>query len=84
MERPPTSVKESTTLSNAGLGDAVISFNSGGDHLHFHGKLLQKFPQLATSEYELLMYHRGGDESEFCPPKTTLHPKKAQGGGWAM
>ena len=69
VEKPPTSIKDRTTLSNAGLGDAVISFNSDGDNSHLHGKLLQKFPQLATTGYELLMYHRGGDESEFCPLK---------------
>ena len=76
VEKPPTSIKDRTTLSNAGLGDAVISFNSDGDNSHFHGKLLQKFPQLATSGYELLMYHRGGDESEFCPLKPPYTPKR--------
>ena len=75
-EKPPTSVKDRTALSNAGLGDAVISFNSDGDSSHFHGKLLEKFPQLATSGYELLMYHRGGDESAFCPLKSPYVPKR--------
>ena len=39
-------------------------------------KLLEKFPQLATSGYELLMYHRGGDESAFCPLKSPYVPKR--------
>jgi hypothetical protein len=76
VEKPPTSVKDRTALSNAGLGDAVISFSSEGDSAHFHGKLLEKFPQLATSGYTLLMYHRGGDESAFCPLKPPYTPKR--------
>lgn len=77
VEKPPTSVKDRTALSNAGLGDAVIAFNSDGDNAHFHGKLLEKFPLLATSGYELLMHHRGGDESAFCSLKYT-----SQNGYW--
>ena len=76
VEKPPTSIKDRTALSNAGLGDAVISFNSDGDSSHFHGKLLQKFPQLASSGYELLLYHRGGEESAFCPLKPPYVPRR--------
>ena len=56
IEKPPTSIKDRTALSNAGLGDAVISFNSDEDSSHFHGKLLQKFQQLASSGYELPLF----------------------------
>ena len=38
VDKPPTSVKERTTLCNAGLGDAVITFNIDGDSAHCHGR----------------------------------------------
>lgn len=75
-EKPPTTVRERTVLSNAGLGDAVLSFNLDGDSAHFHDILIQKFPKLATCGYELFLYHRGGEESSLCPFNPPYAPRK--------
>ena len=74
--KPPTSVKERTVLCNAGLGDTTIVFNVNGDSDHCHRKILETFPKLAQSGYELLLYDRAGENSSFCPLKHPYLPKK--------
>lgn len=75
-DRPPVSVKEQTNLANAGLGDAVIVFNLDGDSAHLHEKLLEKFPKLGTAGYQLLLFHRNGEESAFCALKPPYTPRR--------
>ena len=75
-EKPPTSVRERTALANAGLGDATITFNLDGDSMHLHEQLLKKFPKLSSAGYELMLYHRAGENSSFCILKPPYLPRK--------
>ena len=74
--KPPTSVKERTALSNAGLGDASIVFDLNGDSSHCHEKILEAFPKLAESGYDLQLYDRAGENSSFCVLKHPYLPRK--------
>ena len=74
--KPPTSVKERTALSNAGLGDASIMFDLNGDSSHCHEKILEAFPKLAESGYDLQLYDRAGENSSFCVLKHPYLPRK--------
>jgi hypothetical protein len=73
--KPPTSVKERTALSNAGLGDASIVFDLNGDSSHCHEKILEAFPMLAESGYDLQLYDRAGEKSSFCVLKHPYLPR---------
>ena len=75
-DKPPLSIKERTALSNAGLGDSMITFNLEGDSAHLHEKLLEKFPKLGTSGYQLLLYHHSGEDSAFCSINPPYTPKR--------
>ena len=75
-DKPPLSIKERTALSNAGLGDSMITFNLEGDSAHLHEKLLERFPKLGTSGYQLLLYHRSGEDSAFCSINHPYTPKR--------
>ena len=57
---PPSSVKERTYLSNMGLGDSCITFNS---QEHVYDYILEKYLQLSKAgRFELLLFQRGGGE----------------------
>ena len=75
-DKPPTSVRERTALANAGLGDAAVTFNLDGDSIHFHEQLLQKFPKLSSTGYELMLYDRASENSSFCILKSPYLPRK--------
>lgn len=74
--KPPTSARERTVLCNAGLGDTTIVLNVNGDSDHCHGKIIETFPKLAQSGYELLLYDRAGENSSFFPLKHSYLLKK--------
>ena len=71
-EKPLTPVRERTALANAGLVDATIT---DGDSMHLHEQLLKKFPKLSAG-YELMIYHRAGENSSFCILKPLYLPRK--------
>ena len=74
--KPPTSVKERTALSNAGLGDASIVFDLNGDSSHRHEKILEAFLKLGESGYDLQLYDRAGENSSFFVLKHPYLPRK--------
>lgn len=74
--KPPTTVKERTMLSNAGLGDSTVTFHVDGNSTHFHDKILEAFPKLSSAGYELLLYDRSGENSSFYHLKPPYVPKK--------
>ena len=74
--KPPTSVKERAALSNAGLGDTSITFDVNGDSSHCHEKILESFPKLCESGYNLMLYDRAGENSSFCPLNHPYLPRK--------
>ena len=80
--KPPTSIKARAALSNAGLGDLVITFNIDGDSSHCHARVIENFPKLTTTGYELLLYDRG--EFFLLCSKTSLYTKEAERGGGPM
>ena len=75
-DKPPTSIKDRTMLANAGLGDATVTFNSDGDSFHFHDKILEAFPKLNSTGYELFLYDRSSENPSFCHLKHPYIPKK--------
>ena len=79
-EKPLTPVRERTALANAGLVDATIT---DGDSMHLHEQLLKKFPKLSAG-YELMIYHRAGENSSFCILKPLYLPRKTERSGRAV
>ncbi len=81
-DRPPSSVKERTELSNAGLGECNISFPQNG--VPVYDKLTERFPQLnEAGGFDMLLYQRGGGEDSgfhvIKPPHTPSHLKNLCG-----
>ena len=74
--KPPTSVKERAALSNAGLGDTTITFDVDGDSYYCHEKILETFPKLCESGYNLMLYDRAGENSSFCILNHPYLPRK--------
>ena len=74
--KPPTSVKERTMLANAGLGDSTILFDLDDSTSHCHEKILEAYPKLASTGYELLLFDRSADVQSFCHLKPPYLPKK--------
>ena len=77
-KKPPSSVKEPTNLSNAGLGDKSITFFQSDEPIY--SGVLEKYPQLTdVGGFELLMYQRGGGEDSgfhgINPPHTVSRLK---------
>jgi hypothetical protein len=69
----PSSVKERTVLSNAGLGDGSISFAQDGTSVY--SGILEKYPKLkSVGGFDLLLFQRGGGEDtgfhKILPPHT--------------
>ena len=76
--KPPTSVKERTMLANVGLGDSTILFDLDGSTSHCHEKILEAYPKLASTGYELL-FDRSADVQSFCHLKPPYLPKEVAG-----
>ena len=74
--KPPSSVKERTALANAGLGDATITFDLDGDSMHLHQLIVEKFPKLNTTGYQMMLYDRSGENSSFCNLNPPYLPRK--------
>jgi len=57
-DRPPLSVKERTTLANAGLGDASIAF--GINKSSVYNGIIERFLQLSEAGgFDLMLFQRG-------------------------
>ena len=74
-EGPPSSVKQRTDLSNAGLGDGNISFVLDGTTVY--NGIMEKFPKLrSVGGFDLMLFQRGGGEDggfhRIMPPHTRL------------
>ncbi|XP_031573313.1 uncharacterized protein LOC116307286 isoform X2 [Actinia tenebrosa] len=81
-DHPPTTVKQRTVLSNAGLGDGSISFPQDGTSVY--GGIMDKYPKLkSVGGFDLLLYQRGGGEDsgfhQILPPHTPEHLKELCG-----
>ena len=66
-------MKERTILANAGLGDSTILFDVDGRTSHCHEKILEAYPKLASTGYQLSLFDRSADVQSFChlkPPYT--------------
>ena len=79
---PPSTVKQRTVLSNAGLGDASISFPMDGSAVY--DGILERFPKLSSvGGFDLLLFQRGsGKDAGFhriLPPNTAEHLKELCG-----
>ncbi|KAK3735905.1 hypothetical protein QZH41_010203, partial [Actinostola sp. cb2023] len=74
----PLSIKQRTTLSNSGLGDASVTLEIHQNHSHTITKLHEKFPKLAklSGGFELVLYQRAGEESGFHSLKPPYTPSR--------
>ena len=82
--KPPTSVKERAALSNAELRDTTITFDVHGDSYYCHEKILETFPKLRESGYNLMLYDRTGREIFILHSKPSVFASKVERSGWAM
>ena len=79
--KPPSKVCEKTALLNGGLGEASIQFFLDMSRLECHDKILERFPKLKETGYEMLLFQRG-DDSGFVNiggPRTARWLKDAAG-----
>lgn len=79
--KPPVKIRDRTLLLNAGLGEATIQFQLDMNVVQCHEKILERFPKLQVTGYEMLLYQRG-DDSGFIKmegPKTPRWLKDAAG-----
>ena len=80
-QRPPSSIRERTYLSNIGLGDSSITVPAQDT---IYTKLLEAFPALnKAGGFEVCLYQRGGgDDAGFHvinPPHTATRIKQLSG-----
>ena len=60
--KPPSKIRDKTALFlNAGLGKASIQFFLDMSRLECHDKILERFPKLKETGYEILLFQRGDD-----------------------
>jgi hypothetical protein len=79
--KPPRKIRDKTALLNAGLGEASIQFFLDMSRLECHDKILERFPKLKETGYEILLFQRG-DDSGFVNiggPQTARWLKDAAG-----
>ncbi|CAB4004546.1 Hypothetical predicted protein, partial [Paramuricea clavata] len=79
--KPPSKIRDKTALLNAGLGEASIQFFLDMSRLECHDKILERFPKLKETGYEILLFQRG-DDSGFVNiggPQTARWLKDAAG-----
>jgi hypothetical protein len=57
--KPPRKIRDKTALLNAGLGEASIQFFLDMSRLECHDKILERFPKLKETGYEILLFQRG-------------------------
>ena len=55
----PSTVRERTMLSKAGLGEKAIQLFADASPVECHDRILEHFPKLAETGYEMLLYQRG-------------------------
>ncbi len=61
VSKPPSKIREKTALLNAGIGEASIQFFMDMSRLECHDKILERFPKLKETGYEMLLFQRGDD-----------------------
>jgi len=55
----PSTVRERTMLSKAGLGEKAIRLFADASPVECHDRILEHFPKLAETGYEMFLYQRG-------------------------
>ncbi|KAK3702163.1 hypothetical protein QZH41_015073, partial [Actinostola sp. cb2023] len=71
--KPPGTIKERTTLGNAGLGEKSVQLDANANQVQFMhnemaailSQILGNVPQLAETGYDVLLYQRGEDGGFF-------------------
>ena len=64
--KAPSTVREWTMLSNADLGENAIQLYSDASPVECHDRILEHFPKLPKTGYEVLLYQRGAEGGFFC------------------
>ena len=79
--RAPSTVRERTLLTKAGLGEKAIQLFADASPVECHDTILEHFPKLAETGYEMLLYQRGVEGGFFAidQPYTPKRLKEAAG-----
>ena len=59
--KPPVKIRDRTALINAGLGEATIKLSLDMNSVQCHERILERFPKLKVTGYEMLLFQRGED-----------------------
>ena len=80
--KAPSTIRERTMLSNADLGEKAIQLYADAIPVECHDRVLEHFPKLAETGYEMLLYQRGVEGGFFAidQPYTPKRLKDARSG----
>ena len=74
--KPPGNIRDRTRLTNAGLGEASIQFALDMNSVQCHQIILERYPKLQETGYDILLFQRGGEDSGFIKIEGPYTPRR--------